>query len=90
MFGDDLRDIILRSVYGLAKGQSGVAVKVSSVALGAGLDDDEVRHGGELLMREGLAIPAHEPNCIVLSKAGVAAAKGELELRSDFVFADGQ
>ena len=90
MFGDEIRDIILRSVYGLAKGQSGVAVKVSSVALGAGLEDDEVRHGAEILMREGLTIPAHEAGCIVLSKAGVAAAKAELEHRSDFVFADGQ
>ena len=67
-----------------------MAVKISSVALGAGLDDDEVRSGAELLMREGLTVPSHEPNCIVLSKAGVAAAKGEVEHRSDFVFADGQ
>ena len=36
MFGDEIRDIILRSVYGLAKGQSGVAIKVSSVALALG------------------------------------------------------
>ena len=41
-------------------------------------------------MREGLAIPAHEAGRIVLSKAGAAAAKAEIEHRTDFVFADGQ
>jgi len=90
MFGAELNEIILRACYGLAKGKSGVAVKLSSIANQTGLADEDVMQAAMSMVADSLGILAGDSLRITLTAAGVAAAKADAERETNVVFADGR
>lgn len=90
MFGAELNEIVLRACYGLAKGQSGVAVKLSSITNQTGLSDEEVMQTATAMVADSLAILSGDALRVTLTGAGVAAAKADAERETNVVFADGR
>jgi len=90
MFGAELNEIVLRACYGLAKGQSGVAVKLSSIANQTGMADEEVMQSVKAMAADSLAILAGDSTRVTLTGSGVAAAKADAERETNVVFADGR
>lgn len=86
-FDNEQREMVLRAIYGLAKGQAGISVKMTSVGMQTGLDDADVARAAEAMARDGRAtIPS--AGRVALTNAGMAAAKADAERESNAVFMD--